>query len=320
MNRLTSVTDWNSNVTTYAYDDADRMTTIALPSGTGIATRRRCRDPLGSRNPALGTCRSAGLGSTMAIVNSSGTVQNSYTYDVYGKPTVTGSLSNEFDFAGQQTDSTGLQYLRARYMDPESGTFLSRDLLEDKGGTGSNTYAYGAANPATRSDASGLAPWDGPEAGWCAKRPHWWARCAAAAGIAAFAKQATRVLYGDETDRSDAFRHCLWSACLTLDMGSKSARTLTNLHEHFDTSGSRQEQRKDLWNNSKGREIGSKIKWLVGEYAVAQAILDCRNALAHGDLIVNKNDAPYYPGEEDILPGRFEGSGGAASGGGGGVW
>jgi hypothetical protein len=54
-----------------------------------------------------------GLGSTMAIVNATGTVQNSYAYDVYGKPTVTGSLSNEFDFAGQQTDATGLQYLRA---------------------------------------------------------------------------------------------------------------------------------------------------------------------------------------------------------------
>ncbi len=38
-----------------------------------------------------------GLGSTMAVVNASGTVQDSYTYDVYGTPTKTGSLSNEFD-------------------------------------------------------------------------------------------------------------------------------------------------------------------------------------------------------------------------------
>jgi hypothetical protein len=43
-----------------------------------------------------------GLGSTMTIVNASGTVQNRYAYDVYGKPTLTGSLSNEFDFAGRQ--------------------------------------------------------------------------------------------------------------------------------------------------------------------------------------------------------------------------
>ncbi len=38
----------------------------------------------------------------------------------YGKPTKTGSLGNEFDFAGQQTDATGLHYLRARNMDHES--------------------------------------------------------------------------------------------------------------------------------------------------------------------------------------------------------
>ncbi len=62
-----------------------------------------------------------GLGSTMAVVNASGVVQDSYTYDVYGVPTKTGSLANEFDFAGQQTDGTGLQYLRARYYDPATG-------------------------------------------------------------------------------------------------------------------------------------------------------------------------------------------------------
>jgi hypothetical protein len=50
-----------------------------------------------------------GLGSTMAIVDGSGNTQDSYTYDVYGTPTKTGSLANEFDFAGLQTDgSTGL--------------------------------------------------------------------------------------------------------------------------------------------------------------------------------------------------------------------
>ena len=59
-----------------------------------------------------------GLGSTMAAVDASGAVQDSYTYDVYGTPSKTGSLANEFDFADQQTDGTGLQYLRARYCDP----------------------------------------------------------------------------------------------------------------------------------------------------------------------------------------------------------
>jgi YD repeat-containing protein len=32
-NRLSTVTDWNSNATSWAYDDANRMTTATLPNG-----------------------------------------------------------------------------------------------------------------------------------------------------------------------------------------------------------------------------------------------------------------------------------------------
>ncbi|MCA9831276.1 MAG: RHS repeat protein, partial [Dehalococcoidia bacterium] len=37
-NRLSSVTDWDSNVIAYSYDDANRMTATTLPSGTGIVS------------------------------------------------------------------------------------------------------------------------------------------------------------------------------------------------------------------------------------------------------------------------------------------
>ncbi|MBI2767768.1 MAG: RHS repeat protein [Chloroflexi bacterium] len=47
-NRLTSVTDWNSNATSYAYDDAERMTTATLPSGTGVvSTSEKSWDDMG---------------------------------------------------------------------------------------------------------------------------------------------------------------------------------------------------------------------------------------------------------------------------------
>lgn len=106
-----------------------------------------------------------GLGSTMAVVDASGTVQDSYTYDVYGKPTKTGSLPNEFDFAGQQTDGTGLQYLRARYMDPATGTFLSRDPLASGPGWTGSGFAYAAANPGNRVDPLGLFELPGDDLG-----------------------------------------------------------------------------------------------------------------------------------------------------------
>ena len=134
-----SVTDWNSNSTTYSYDDAGRMTSTTLPSGTGIVSSYV-----------------DGLGSTMAIVDSSGNSQKSYTYDVYGEATPSGGLSNEFDFAGQQTDATGLQYLRARYYDPETGVFLSRDPLASRPTWFGNGFSYGNSNPANLADPTGL--------------------------------------------------------------------------------------------------------------------------------------------------------------------
>ncbi|MGE0570005.1 MAG: RHS repeat domain-containing protein [Dehalococcoidia bacterium] len=98
-----------------------------------------------------------GLGSTMAIIDDAGAVQNSYTYDVYGEAAVTGSLQNEFDFAGQQTDGdTGLQYLRARYMDPETGVFFSRDPLAAMPSWLGSHFGYASGNPAMATDPTGL--------------------------------------------------------------------------------------------------------------------------------------------------------------------
>jgi RHS repeat-associated protein len=243
-----------------------------------------------------------GLGSTMAIVDSAGAVQKSYTYDVYGKPTKTGALANEFDFAGQQTDGTGLQYLRARYMDPETGRFISRDPFEAENAVNHSPYIYAVARPATVTDRTGMLP-GSPEAQWCAKRPHWWSRCAAGAAAKTIAENVTKLLFGEESDRADAFRHCFWSALCTISVGARSAETLTNLHERFDTSGDRQEQRKDLWNNRKGREVGNSI--LVGEYVggALQAAAKCLKALEGGQLVVNPANASEYPGEARILPG-----------------
>jgi uncharacterized protein RhaS with RHS repeats len=59
------------------------------------------------------------LGSTMALIDASGAVVNTYNYDVFGAVrSSTGSQPNVFTFTGEQVDeSTGLEYLRARYYD-----------------------------------------------------------------------------------------------------------------------------------------------------------------------------------------------------------
>ncbi|MCC6232864.1 MAG: RHS repeat-associated core domain-containing protein [Chloroflexi bacterium] len=73
----------------------------------------------------------------------------------------TGSLANEFNFAGQQTDGTGLQYLRPRYYDPTTGVFLSREPMEQAPGWMGNPFGYAGANPARYLDSTGLVPVDG---------------------------------------------------------------------------------------------------------------------------------------------------------------
>ena len=92
-----------------------------------------------------------GLGSTLAIINGSGGVETTNTYDSFGKATVSGSgHSSEYQFAGQQTDSTGLQYLRARYYDPATGRLLSRDPAAP------HRYSYAGNNPASNVDPGGM--------------------------------------------------------------------------------------------------------------------------------------------------------------------
>jgi RHS repeat-associated protein len=57
-------------------------------------------------------------------------------------------------FVGQYTVSqSGLQYLRARFYDPATGQFVSRDPLESQT---REAYAYAQANPPNRVNPTGL--------------------------------------------------------------------------------------------------------------------------------------------------------------------
>jgi RHS repeat-associated protein len=97
------------------------------------------------------------LGSTRLVANTSGAVQASYTYDAYGNLLgQTGSLVNPFGYAGQYTDSeSGLIYLRARYYDPSTAQFISRDPLVS---LTREAYAYVYDSPLNGIDPNGTDP------------------------------------------------------------------------------------------------------------------------------------------------------------------
>ena len=94
----------------------------------------------------------AGLGSTTAITDSTGAVKKTYQYDASGAIRVqTGTQPNEFTFTGEQVDSSGLQYLRARFYDNATGRFLIRDPLPLL-----HRYPYAQNNPVNYVDPYGL--------------------------------------------------------------------------------------------------------------------------------------------------------------------
>jgi RHS repeat-associated protein len=95
-----------------------------------------------------------GLGSVVGLVDSSGNVTNTRKYDVYGAPrnAQTGSAHCFVGGLGHTSDAeTGLIYMRARYMDPATGRFVSEDPKQH----GANWYAYANANPVNVIDPNG---------------------------------------------------------------------------------------------------------------------------------------------------------------------
>lgn len=93
-------------------------------------------------------------GSTTLLTDSTGAVTGSYTYTPYGATTSHTGATTALRYDGQYQDNeTGLYYLQARYYDPATAQFLTRDPLEDETG---QPYSYAGDDPIDYEDPSGL--------------------------------------------------------------------------------------------------------------------------------------------------------------------
>jgi RHS repeat-associated protein len=96
-------------------------------------------------------------GSTLALTNSSGTVQTSYSYEPFGRTNLSGATTtNAAQFTGRENDSTGLYFYRARLYNPELQRFISEDPMGFAGGL--NLFTYAANAPTVYADPLGLKP------------------------------------------------------------------------------------------------------------------------------------------------------------------
>jgi len=97
-----------------------------------------------------------GLGSVAALTDSTGVVLRSYAYEPFGTiRKTTGTTGNAWTFTGRPLDAeSGVLFLRNRYYDPRTGTFLQQDPIGVAGGV--NLYAYVRNNPLNWVDPFGL--------------------------------------------------------------------------------------------------------------------------------------------------------------------
>jgi len=106
-----------------------------------------------------------GLGSTVALTDSTGNVVESYTYDVYGQPSIlsatyqllpTSSVTNRFLFTGREyLADLALYDYRHRFYSPSLGRFMQTDPIRFEA-RDINLYRYVLGCPAALVDPSGL--------------------------------------------------------------------------------------------------------------------------------------------------------------------
>ena len=97
------------------------------------------------------------LGTPMKLLNQSGVVVWSATYDSFGKATIdpASTVTNNLRFPGQYYDAeTGLHYNWFRYYDPGPGRYVTSDPIGLWGGI--NMYTYVRGNPISYVDPMGL--------------------------------------------------------------------------------------------------------------------------------------------------------------------
>ena len=180
---LTSYTNGAANMTAATYDgDGLRQSVTTTPAGGSSTTEDFTWDPSGSVPELLMDSNDAyiygpggtpfeqlnlstgdvhylvtdSLGSVRGMVDSTGALDATTSYDAWGNPQTVGGLTSytPFGYAGYYTDPDGLTYNIARYYDPTTGQFLTVDPLVDQT---EQPYQYTSDDPVDGTDPSGQA-------------------------------------------------------------------------------------------------------------------------------------------------------------------
>ncbi|MFD0677378.1 MULTISPECIES: S8 family serine peptidase [unclassified Paenibacillus] len=152
--------------TTRYYNEGGQIVADATVSSSGPIMQARYIRGLGllarqGADNGLAYYLNNAHGDVMQVMSSSGAKLNNYDYDLWGNPNPQSTMetvSNPFRYSGELWDNTTqLQYLRARWYDPDSGRFINKDTYEGDitNPLSLNLYTYGHNNPLRYTDPSG---------------------------------------------------------------------------------------------------------------------------------------------------------------------
>jgi RHS repeat-associated protein len=157
----------NGTVTQFLYDGLNPVQTLVsgtpnanILTGLGIDEYFQWTDSSGAMS-----FLSDALGSTLALADSTGTMQTTYNYDPFGATSINyfqSSNSNPFQFTGRENDWPNLcpelYYYRARYYNPMFQRFISQDPLDFVSGSTKVYLLPGGAAGLNLLDFAGRKP------------------------------------------------------------------------------------------------------------------------------------------------------------------
>jgi RHS repeat-associated protein len=155
----------NGAGTRYLLDENRQYTQVLEEyNSSGVQSRYVYGSELDLLSQTRGTATSFYLGDghsgVRQLTNTAGVITNQYGYDGYGNVIYSvGSTQNVYRYRSEQSDlNLGVQYLRARYYDPQTGRFNSVDPFEgyQNSPISRHRYIYGSDSPITKIDPSGL--------------------------------------------------------------------------------------------------------------------------------------------------------------------
>jgi len=178
-NRLTEMEENSTTIGEYVYDGDGRrlqvtensVTTTYISGGFDVlyeenSTGTACyiygpKGKLAKRttiNQESNTyfCHTDHLGSIRSVTDSSKNIVAAATYHPFGEPD-TEEGSEDYLYNGKERDTTGLYYYGARYYDPDTGRFITRDIIAGNAWNPQtmNRYSYCLNNPLTYIDPDG---------------------------------------------------------------------------------------------------------------------------------------------------------------------